>query len=284
MFSPMYRGRLTNHLPMVLAVLKRVNVPEVRIEEVKEKYINSRKLDQAESTDVGRRFLQLRNQHSKTDIKAFLENKEDTIPSGLFHHFIRLYFSLGNKEEETSALAYFDIQSRKHKFKFTRTTNIYNSLEKLKKKRQLVDFVYPKPSTMDKFEVIMQSELSRYFTEVDEIDIKELLNLFLHMYEQTRSFYVLHVLTGFQAVIGLREYLDLDVYLKEFYKCAQIYYVFDGYFDYKFTASIPIEEGISRVGELEDAHDIKLMYSLSKLAEIDHNPLIDKIVAYILKG
>ncbi len=284
MYSPLYRGRLTNHLPMMLESLKRSGVSKERMEEVKMIYINSRKLDEAESTEVGRRFLTLRQQHKNTNIKEFLKDKEYTIPSGLFHHFIRLYFSIGNKEEELSALAYFDIQSSEHKFKFAKTDNIKASLEKLSNKRLKVDPIFQKPSTMDKFNVIMKSELKGYFTETDTYDLKELLDIFLHMFEETRSFYVLHVLTGFQAIIGLSEYLDLEKYLKEFYKYAQIYYVFEDYFGHRFDESIPIKEGITRIGELQDAHDIKLMYSLNELWKIDENPLIEKIAAYILKG
>jgi hypothetical protein len=269
---------------MVLESLRRLNVDPKRIEEIKNTYINSRHLDDAESTDIGRLFLEKREEHHNTKLTEYLKGKEYTIPSGLFHHFIRLYFSLGNKEEELSALAYFDIQASEHKFQFEETDDIYASLELLKQKRLATPLSYPHPSTMEKFKVILDSDLKYFIRQKSNIDIKELLDLFLRMFEQTRSFYVLHVLTGFQAIVGLEEYIDLEKYIKEFYKYAQIFYVFGYEFDNTFKDSISIEEGVRRVGELVDAHDIKLMYSLNELWKIDENPLIEKIVAYILKG
>lgn len=283
MFSPVYNGGLTNHLPMMLESMRRLGFSNRRIYEVKKRYVESKNLEDAEKSSFGREFLRKREEHSNTDFHEFLSDKKYVIASGLFHHFIRLYFSLGNNEEMKSALSFFEMIQTEVILDFPLSNNAEKSLKKLSEARAKTEINFPHTGTMNKFNVLLNSPISKYFHSIDKVVVSDLLELFLTMFEETRSFYVLHVLTGFQAVLGLSEYIDLDDYLMEFYKYAQIFYVIGDDFTQSFEGTMTIQEGVSNAEVLQDAHDIKLLYSLTKLWEIDHNPKIKRIVDYIIQ-
>jgi hypothetical protein len=285
MYSPIYNGGLTNHLPMMLVAMDRLGFSEERIEEIKKIYVKSKKLEKAEDSEYGRKFLELREKFANTDIKDYLSDKLSTMPSGLFHHIIRLYFSLGNKEDEKSALAYFELAKKENKLDFPETEDIVKHSNCIMKMRKSQKIEFESPYTMDKYHKILSSPLESVFRVPREIKIKDMIQVFLNAYSRTKDFYILHVVTGFQALLGLKDYINLDEALKEYYKHAQVFLVLnDNLGEPLPRAKHSLEYMLKKAETLEDAHDIKLLYSLSVLWKYDHNPLIEDIAEFIIKG
>ena len=283
MYSPTYNEGFTNHLPMVITSMERLGFTRERMNEVIEIY--STRLEQAEATEYGRRYIELREKMSNVDVKEYLSDKLSTIPSALFHHFIRLYFSIGDKELEKSALAYFELAKHDFKVEFDETSNITEHIEKLIKRRIVSPVNFLSGSSMDKYRAIRNSSLKEYLKVPNYVDIKEMTNLFLDMFSRTKDFYILHVITGFQAILGLKDYLDVNEAVKEYYKHAQIFIILGDTFGPRLpNAKHELEYYIKKAPSLEDAHDIKLLYSLTELKKVTDSPLIEDIAEYIIKG
>lgn len=286
LYSPIYNNGFTNHLPMLTKSLQRLGVSVGRIAEVRKIYIDSKNLEIAAETPTGQSFLRLREEMADIDIKEYLSDKLHTIPSALFHSVIRLYFSLGDREEEISALAYYEMSRKEYEVKFKRMTNDMSThMKSLIEMRQDLNISFVDYSTMEKYRTLLTSPLGECFRTVEKPDIKEMMNVFLDAFSRTKDFYILHVITGFQALLGLSEYLDIEEALVEYYNHAQVFIVLGTKFGKRLNkAHHDFEYYLKKASTLEDAHDIKLLYSLMKLREIDDNPLLTDIAKFITKG
>lgn len=285
MYSPIYSGGLTNHLPMMKKAMKELGFSDQRIEEVSNLYIKERGLEIAKDSEYGKQFLKLRDELEDVSIREYLKGKLNTLPSALFHCLIRLYYAVGDSEEEKSALAYYELAGEEYKLDFPETDKPKQHMKQLIKARLHTKIVFNSPLTMDKFKTILLSPLESLFRVPSKIDIEEIIDVFLDAFHKTRDFYILHVVTGFQALLGLKDYLDLEEAVKEFYKFAQVFIVLNNKFDSGLpSANHKLPYYVKKARFLTDAHDIKLLHSLTKLKEYTSSPMIEDIAQYIIYG
>ena len=285
LYSPIYDGGLTNHLPMMLRSMERLGLSAKRINEVKKLYLSSKNIEIAAETEVGQSFLRLREEMKDVDVKEYLSDKLHTFPSALFHCLIRLYFSLGNREEELSALAYYEMARKEYDVDFKETDDIKLHMNSLIEMREDIQLNYVSFSSMEKYRTLLSGPLRDAFRTPVNPKPAEMLDVFLDAFCRTRDFYILHVITGFQALMGLKDYLDIDLALIEYYKHAQVFIVLGNDFSNRLPkANHNFEHYLSKADTLEDAHDIKLLYSLMMLREIDDNEKLTTIAKFITKG
>lgn len=285
LYSPIYDGGLTNHLPMMLKSMERLGLSAKRINEVKRLYLKNKNIEIAAETDTGQSFLRLREEMKEVDVREYLSDKLHTFPSALFHCLIRLYFSIGNREDELSALAYYEMGRSEYNVDFKETKDIKLHMKSLIEMRQELQIDYVGFSSMEKYRTILSGPLKEAFRTPVNPNPVEMLDIFLDAFSRTKDFYILHIITGFQALLGLKEYLDIDLALVEYYKHAQVFIVLNNNFGKGLPkANHNFDYYLTRANTLEDAHDIKLLYSLMKLREIDDNEKLTTIAKFITKG
>ncbi len=285
LYSPIYDGGLTNHLPMMLRSMERLGLSAKRIQEVKKLYLSSKNIEIAAETEIGQSFLRLREEMKDVDVKEYLSDKLHTFPSALFHCLIRLYFSIGDREEEISALAYYEMGRTEYNIDFKETNDIKLHMKSLIEMREDLQLKFVGFSSMEKYRTILSSPLKEAFRAPKNPNPVDMLNVFLDAFSRTKDFYILHVITGFQALLGLKDYFDIDLALVEYYKHAQVFIVLSNNFGERLPkANHDFEYYLKRADTLEDAHDIKLLYSLMKLREIDDNEELTRIAKFITKG
>lgn len=285
LFSPIYRGGLTNHLPMMKKAMKALGFSDQRMNEVETFYIKDRGLENAEDSEFGRQFLQVRDSIDNISVVDYLKDKYNTFPSALFHCLIRLYYSLGNEEEIKSAMAYYELSGKEYRLDFPTTELPNRHMKQLIKARQNTKVVFDSPLTMDKYRAILRSPLESLFRVPEVINLEEIIDIFLDAFTRTRDFYILHVITGFQALLGLSDYLDMDKAVREYYKHAQVFIVLNTFFDDGLQrAEHKMDHYVRMASTLQDAHDIKLLHSLVELKKYTDSELIEDIAHFIIYG
>jgi hypothetical protein len=156
----------------------------------------------------------------------------------------------------------------------------------LMQKRKHMQLQFTSQSTMTKVKEIMHckelmDELTKIVTTSD-CEVK-ILSTITQWYLMTEDFYVLHINTGFHALLTLRKYIsDFDLWLKEFYLLAQVYALLED----KTARTLEYEERswknrMDRVTYLKDEHDIKLFYSVYSLSK-DFDEVNLKKIAYLV--
>jgi hypothetical protein len=295
--SPIYQGGLTNHLPMMMIALLKLGLKEDIIIDKCDQYKQEKGvLDLTEVstpvTEFEQAYVHLTStylgeiNHKGIDIiiGEFIQKHQHMVVSGLFHGLIRLAYAkeVGDPLLIAQALAYFDCISGEVKvntkkvdrsiafawFDDLRTTFLedIDSLEK--------------HSTYERLqEIIHHPLIDGNIGKVQNIRRNDLLSFVLTYYLDTKSFYVLHLITGLEALFELEEYFThfQDV-LDDFFVFAQLFILFDKRQEV-VVSDKTVEDVIKQVELMNNAHDIKLLYSLSKLKRLFDEPLIDKVAS-----
>lgn len=288
-YSPVHRGTLTNHLPMYQRSMEKIGFDSDRIEELSQQYVERLGLIDLESPDIQLTELEkvymsklpeFRQSIAKIGIditvRNFLADKKDCISSALFHGMIRLAFAVdsGDQEETARALAYFDTVAQPMLFSddLVVATEPKESWNNLMAKRMELELDFEGMMTMQRAELILQTpELLGRITQIQvgEETEKKMCFIFANWYMKTRDFYVLHVNTGFQALVALKAYIDdYDDWLKAYWQMAQVFSLFT-------TERLPIirievkpwEEVVEEAKAMTDAHDVKLFYACKDMYE-----------------
>lgn len=281
-YSPEYGGGLTNHLPMAQFALYKMGASEDRIINHSNEYIEGKGIKRAIkydfiindiSDELGdeKAYLnyvdyyrnQLRDNGMHKTVRNVLNELSGGLASGLFHGIIRVSYALesGNEEELCRALAFYSSIYKEIRFA-DRTINKAVLNEELLK-------------------IIIDNSDDNFYLE-GELEEKEiaLLESLTELYFSTGSFIVLHGITGFHALMNLKEYYDdFNEVFDRFTVCVQralLRVTVD-----LFTKVI-VENKHDSWNELfalacsvNDPHTIKLVYSCNELSKIFN---IDKLM------
>lgn len=300
-YSPIYNNGLTNHLPMVVIALHQMGVSQNDIKEIVETYADTHELIDLHSqfypkTPDDEKYITLTNTYInvirdhgiKKTVSSFLQDHANKLPSALFHGLIRLYYSVLYNEDElliAQSLAYFLLYSKEYIID-TKEADDIKKIEELITYRVKADITFTGKSTSKKIDTILEDDFikSNLFT-VKNISQKEdeLIDLFTTQFLRTHDFYILHVITGFQALHGLKDYFDdYDYVLNQFFVHAQLILLLNDYKElYEISDDSNTFSSPDEIAVLRDAHDIKLLFSCYQLEKDFTNVNIQKIISYI---
>lgn len=299
--SPVYQSGLTNHLPMMITALKEMNVFNLDIQTISEAYVESKGIsDLHNSLSIKSEFEQKYISSTNTYINminkngvelivgVFLSEFKYSLASGLFHGLIRLYYSLLTEDELqiAQALAFFHLMINDIKLQGEYSESI-TPFDKLLKYRMNEKIAFRNSSSMEKFDSLLDNLfIKENIFKLKDISSKEaeLVELFTGEYLKTRDFYILHIITGFQALHSLKSYfINYDDVLNNFFLQAQIFMLLnDRSIEYVEYPVQEIDEIISEVAFMKDAHDIKLFYSCYQLSKEFNSDNLKKIAAHIV--
>ncbi|AIO19706.1 hypothetical protein KQ51_01832 [Candidatus Izimaplasma bacterium HR1] len=295
--SPIYQGGLTNHLPMILTALKKLGMSEEDIVKKLDQYREQKTLlDLTETTTPISEFEQayinrssyylgeINRKGEYVIIGEFINKHKMNLGSALFHGFIRLAHA---KEEQNDlliaqALAYFELTSEDVEFnsKYIDEVNFLKNFHLLEESLKANGFSFKSANTMSKFKELLNSDLvSNKLYKLRYPNREFILDFVMKNYMKTNCFYNLHLITGFEALLELEEYIfDFEEVLNQFFLYAQVFVLFTLEKSPVTTLEEkPIENLKELINELKDAHDIKLFYSLIKLDKLFENDVIKTI-------
>lgn len=274
-FGPFFGDGFTNHVPMVQYALYEMKQSEEKIIQVSDHLVEKWQLAPATGhvevinmeDALGNRAAyngyvkyfknQLETNSIEAVVKETLSRLKEGLSSMLFHGIIRLSYAVehGDLNEISRSLAFFACGYERIEFKGR-----------------------PIPIT------ILKAEFTRFISERDgyfylrgDIEEKEraIVDSLSELYMNTGSFIVLHTITGFQALVSLRNYFeDFNHILDLFTVCVERVLLRISQSDYKLIkvdVMRSYEELYDITKELKDAHTIKLIYSCSRLDELYHN-------------
>jgi hypothetical protein len=300
--SPSYDGGLTNHLPMVITALKQMNVAENDIDNFISNYLNEKDIPylhqkQYPISDFDESYINKTNLYldeltvkkRDTVLKEFFKIAKYSLSSGLFHGLIRLYYAVleDNDTLIAQALAYFELLSNKIILKGTYKSDTLH-FETLLNIKKTSTFTFKTYGSMSKLnELIEKKEIISSIFSLNNITSKEdqLLDLFLTQYLKTRDFYILHVITGFHALIELKQFIDdYQEVLEQYFYVAQLFMLMNEYEEtYPNPVSSNLEELKKMAFELTDAHDIKLFFTILRLSTLFENNKCNQIATVIFE-
>ncbi len=301
-YSPVHHGGLTNHLPMYQQALKALNSSDNLILERSETYIERVELKDLEAsnarlTDFEKAYLTevsnyralLADKSVEEVLKEFLLGKEAAMASGLFHGMIRLAFAAksGDIEELARALGYFEAIAEPMTIECGNVTSEpKESWNRLMAQRMTMAIDFTDSAITGKVAQILENrDLMDFVTEIEVVEDteKRMAFIFANWYMKTRDFYVLHVLTGYQALVALKPYIGhFDQWLKAYWEMAQI-------FSLSTTERLPIikisvspwDEVMTEAKAMTDVHDVKLFYACRDFYDRYELKIFNK-VAHIL--
>lgn len=299
--SPIYRGGLTNHLPMVLTVLENMGIETEVItrkldayKDVKGLYDltdNNTPMDDFNQNYINRTGFYLGELNRKGEdivIGEFINLSKFNISSALFHGLIRLAYAKQAHHPLmiAQALAYFEVTSDKIDFdaRFESEEEFIKIHNKVVEDLKKSDFKFESNSTMEKFqELLTHDEVSSCLVYLKKPKKEFILDFILSYYQATKDFYILHLITGFEALLELEEYLfDFEAVLNHFFAIAQVFVLFNTEINIEDkNPEKDIEELKNDISDLIDFHDIKLFYSLYKLNKSFENKKISWIANYL---
>lgn len=295
--SPVYQGGLTNHLPMVLIALKELGVPNDLIIKKLDNYRDEKWIfDLTNSNTPIDNFNQeyinrtsynlgvLNQQGEDILIGEFINKNKFNISSALFHGLIRLAYAkqVHHPLMIAQALAYFEICVETVEFKATYidVDEFEQSYRRLFNSFKDLNYTFESNNTMGKLKELLEHNLigENLFYLINPSQ-EFILNFILTNFKRTNDFYILHLITGFEALIELEEYiLDFDEVLNHFFVLAQVIVLFNtSVIIEKSLVTKSIDDLIEEVGNLTDFHKIKLFYSLVKLERLYKNEKINLI-------
>lgn len=298
--SPVFPNWNTNHLPMMLIALKQLHAPVSLIEESATRYLREKPIadlsdkyhtlspfDEQYINKTNMYHIQLNEIGRAAVLTEFFTVAKFSLASALYHGMIRLQYALLSDSDLqiAQALAYFELVSTEYEFSGPAFGNAdaFKTLETFRKTNSLT---LKSTSTMEKLEELATTNGVRnsLFT-LFNISSKEeiVLDLFLTQYIKTNDFYTLHVITGFHALISLKQYIkEYDDALEQFFYTAQLFMLIN---DYKTFNEPPKETAIAdfmhRIGELQDAHDVKLLYTITELIKQFDNRKLNQVTTMI---
>ena len=303
--SPIHSGGLTNHLPMLLNVLQRFNVSDALIEQILDQYRDEHAIfdltlpntprdefDDAYVISTGHYLSEINRDGIELAVSNFLEAHVLSIPSGLFHGVIRLMFAVLTDEamQIAQAMAYFDLVSSSYEL----TGQLTSSLDlksKLETNRLLLhesNFKFSTDYTDTKFNELKELPIVKdnlLMFENGALTKEEILDIILNRYLETDNFYILHLITGFEAIDALKNFNYNFVYtLKQFFLVSQVFMLFTTRKD-KFTKdhTHSFEYIRNHIVKLEDPHDVKLIYSVYTLSKKYNNDKLLTIANKVFK-
>lgn len=305
-YSPIYKGGLTNHLPMVITALINLEVNDENILNFAENYIDHTGIYELTDPTVPKTEFE-QEYINKTNHYQYLINKKgvDVVlgeflskhainaASGLFHGIIRLAYAVTSKNELyiSQALSYYELISQKTQTKGNPVpaNTLQDAFDILRVTRSSLDHEFKSNRTMEKFAEIRDQEGIKgrlsYPTNA-QFALNEMLDLFAKEYLRTSDFYILHVITGFEALLQLEEFIvNFNDVLVQFYLDSQLMMLLTNSVNEIELVENPSDfESLKyRITELTDAHDIKLFFSLYNLNKRFDNSLLIHIANKIWK-
>ena len=299
--SPIYQGGLTNHLPMVLVALKELGLKDEIIIEKLDNYREQKWLfdltdsntpiDDFNQEYINRTGYNLGSLNHKGEdivIGEFINKNKYAIGSSLFHGLIRLAYAkqVHHHLMIAQAIAYFEISVEKTEVKaiYIDEKDFEQSYNRLFNSFKAMDYSFEASRTMDKVKELLENDLvSGNLMYLKSPSREFILDFVLTNYLRTKDFYILHLITGFEALLELEEYIyDFDDVLNYFFVLAQTFVLLNTSTLLEETLDTKsLEELTEKVEGLTDFHEIKLFYSLVKLNRLFRNTKINKIANQI---
>lgn len=308
--SPIYQGGLTNHLPMMLNILEKWSVKPEDIEQLLDQYHNDRGIYDLTNTalpitEFEEQYVHLtnhylhefRNSNLKEVVSNFITNHQSNLPSALFHGIIRLYYSLQTDSElqVAQALAYFDLVTADYTItgKLVDANQIDYYIEKARETYISLGITLKSNSTTDKYFELINNESIRKLivrSENGSFSKEEMLECILTRYLETEDFYILHLITGFHALIGLNKYnYNFQNTMKQFFMNAQVFFLLNPTKNTLQSQKILTKDELfENRYYITDAHDMKLFNSVLDLSYSFNNPKLlvvaNKVIEKALKN
>lgn len=278
--SPIYRNGLTNHLPMMITALRRLNVSDNDIKVIAELYVEEKGIVSLsdkfihddpydlEYIRLTNYFTNEINMHGKDGvIKYFLSNHKYALHSALFHGLIRLAYAYIEENDllVAQALAYFDLSSEE--LRLTGESTSKYSMDALLELRSSIEIA--PASTMGKFRQLLEHEeiVSSLWVPRYILDNKDkVLEFFIDQYMKTDDFYTLHVITGYHALDVLSHLIvfDEEEIFNNFFMQGLLIMLLREYQEIEpYQGEIKsLDKVLQNAYKLRDAHDIKLLYTM----------------------
>lgn len=291
--SPIYRGHLTNHLPMVYVIFELLDVPEQDAEAWLDAYKKSRDLyeltdptypksdlEQAYVNQTGFYLGEINKYGLDVVVGTFLNNHANDLDSALFHGLIRLAYGVLSNEEllVAQALAYYEVSSEPSED--TAPPIPFDSVkDRLHAMIARVDeLASAELGHRERLELLREDptyRTQRFRIEQIGRHRADLLHLLVRRYQETRDFFVLHTITAYHALHVLEEfYVDFDEVLDRFVVQAVPHLVVAKPSDAAMPTELASFDDLLRnITSYDDAHAVKLLYSLSELNKLYDCPL-----------
>lgn len=281
-YGPLHGQGLVNHLPMAQVALWKMGATEERLQAYSEAYVKRwqikpaivgpikiTKLDDAlgdedEYCNYVVYFKKILKTHGLDSLlKETLNPLSKGMASGLFHGLIRTAYGLesGSPEEVTRGLSLY--------------ASVYHETRFGEKTIQTSDF-------KEALYAYHQEE-SDHFYMVGTIEEKEeaLAETLSQLYLSTGNFIVLHMVTGFHALMVLKKYYrDFDDVLDRYTVCVQRAIrrlPKDMYKKIVLTRPEYDWDSLKKEAiEAEDAHTIKFIYTCDELNKLFPSPVFLK--------
>jgi hypothetical protein len=303
--SPIYQGGLTNHLPMMLVVLEKWGVPEKDIETLLDRYHTDKGVYNLTNTALpithfeddyihltSHYLHEFRISSVQEVVTTFLSKHKDCFPSSLFHGLIRLYYSLQTDLELqiAQALAHFDLVASDYKIKGKKVdkNQVFYYIDKARDDFVKLGITLRADSTTEKYIELVSNESVRKLIvecEKEPVTQAQVLDLLVTRYLETEDFYILHLITGFHALLGLDKYNNNEQYtLQQFFMNAQIYLLLNP--NRKVINNPKLlskDELYDNRFYLTNAHDMKLFNSVLELMDQFKNEKLLIIANRVLK-
>ena len=210
--------------------------------------------------------------------------------SGLFHGMIRLAFAVerGDDEEMACALSYFHVAAKPLVLKERKdiAEDLTQAWQTLMDVRMTTEVSFDHLATMSKIAKMQDTPafMDKMTQIIPEPDTdKRMCYVFANWYMKTRDFYVLHVITGYYALLQLKPYIaDFDQWLNTYWQMAQVISLLTAERLPIIKMSVnPWEEIMEDAQGITDVHDVKLFYACKGLHELYGLKILNK-VAHIL--
>mgnify|MGYP000138560209 CR=1 FL=1 len=290
--SPIYRGHLTNHLPMVYVIFEELNVPQQDAEAWLDTYKTSRDLYELTDptypkSDLEQNYInqtgfylgEINKYGVDVVVGTFLNKHVSDVQSALFHGLIRLAYAVISTDEllVAQALAYYEVTAEPREPSSTPIP-----FEQVKDRlHQLIDRITelaPEGDHRERLETLREDALYqsiRFRIEHVTRHREALLSLLLRRYQETRDFFVLHTITAFHALMVLEEfYVDFADVLDHFVVQAMPHLVVAASAEPREdVADRSFAELLANITSYEDAHAVKLLFSLAQLNDMFDCPL-----------
>ncbi|MCF7927271.1 MAG: questin oxidase family protein [Candidatus Izimaplasma sp.] len=288
-YSPIYRGGLTNHLPMMVIALYELGIDEEQIEEIANTYIDKTHIYELSDKKIPKtrfenKFVERTNfylsefktQGKEPIIKRVLNKYNYGVCSALFHGVIRLHYAIISKDDLqiAQALAYHELSYDHYELsgRYVDKDVLKYELKKLQRQVKMKEIKISTNSSMVRFEQLKDTPIVKnnlFYPSRIEDSKKEILEFLLTRYLETEDFYNLHLITSFEALEALQDYYeDYETILKQFFMQAIVFLLFNlNDYDYDVEVELDWDGIISEVANLKTAHEIKLIFTLHNLSK-----------------
>lgn len=307
-YSPVDQEGFTNHLPMLRLAWASFGANETQVESLEATYLQNNPIANLDDpyhikTPFEKQYLDkafayekmLENQGKKDILVWFLKDKHLMWGSAMFHGLMRVSYAAEAEDrlEISRALAYFDMVSMaiQLKGKPLHKDQLRPCLIALMSKRSKASDHLRGLKTQDRLtQVLRDAAIREALTE--PLDPHDLVDYFAEIYTEifmmTSDPYALHVLTGYQALLSLRPYIEnFDRALTTFWLQAQLYFAItekkQGHVAPYQHDPIPWQVVHDQALKRLNPHQIKLVYSLEKLDAITPHAYFKQLASRILK-